>query len=75
MPVEDEGDILEMRVIIKHTLDKQGAVRVKVKRGDLGKQDWQCLYDMWADYPMEVKEYKKKNQTTTRERKLECTDH
>ena len=29
-------------------------------------QDWQCLFDMWADYPTEVQEYKKKNQTTTR---------
>ena len=71
-PVEDEddeletGDVLETCVIMKHTSDKQGEVRVKVKWGDSGKQDWQCLYDMWADYPTEVKAYRKKNQRSTR---------
>ncbi len=65
-PVEDEGDILETCAIRKHTTDKQGEVKVKVKWGDSGTQDWQCLYDMWADYPMEVKAYKKKNQRSTR---------
>ena len=29
-------------------------------------QDWQCLYNKWADYPTEVKAYKKKNQRETR---------
>jgi hypothetical protein len=65
-PVEVEADVLETCVIIKHTSDKQGDVRVKVQWGDSGKQDWQFLYDMWADYPTEVMEYKKKNQKTTR---------
>ena len=65
-PVEDEGDVLETCVINKHTTDKQGEVKFEVKWGDSGKQDWQCLYDMWADYPTEVKAYKKKNHRSTR---------
>ena len=65
-PVEVEADVLETCVIIKHTSDKQDDVKVKVEWGDSGNQDWQLLYDMWADYPTEVMEYKKKNQKTTR---------
>ena len=67
-PVEDEGDgdVLETCLIIKHTSDKQGEVKVKVKWGDSGTKDWQCLYDMWADYPTEVRAYKKKNHRSTR---------
>jgi hypothetical protein len=65
-PVEDEGDVLETCLIKKHTTDKQGEVKVKVKWGDSGNQDWQCLYDMWADYPTEVMAYKKKNHKSTR---------
>ena len=61
-----EADELKTCVIIRQNTDKLGEVIVKVKWGDSGQQDWQFLYDMWADYPTEVMEYKKKNQKTTR---------
>ena len=64
--VEVEIDDLETCQIIKHKTDKQGEVGVKVRWGDSGHKDWQKLYDMWADYPDEVKEYKKKNHKQTR---------
>jgi hypothetical protein len=63
---EDEVEIddLESCKIIKHKTDKrQGEIKVEVKWDDSGKTNWQYLYDMWADYPGEVKDYKKKNQT------------
>ena len=61
---EVEGDDLESCKIIKHKTDKrQGEIKVEVKWDDSGKTNWQYLYDMWADYPGEVKDYKKKNQT------------
>jgi hypothetical protein len=63
---EVETDVLETCVIFRHTSDKQGEVKVKVEWGDSGTKDWQFLYDMWADYPTEVMEYKKKNQKATR---------
>jgi hypothetical protein len=52
---------------MKHKTNKEGEVQVKVKWGD-SAADWQYLYDMWADYPDEVKEYKKKNQQKTKGR-------
>jgi hypothetical protein len=61
---EVEVDDLESCKIIKHKTDKhQGEIKVEVKWDDSGKTNWQYLYDMWADYPGEVKDYKKKNQT------------
>jgi hypothetical protein len=65
-PVEVETDVLETCVIFRHTSDKQGEVKVKVEWGDSGTKDWHFLYAMWADYPTELIEYKKKNQTATR---------
>ena len=62
--VEVEVDDLKTCKVMKHKTDKQGKVRVEVKWGDSGNKDWQYLYDMWADNPGEVKEYKKKNQRT-----------
>ncbi len=64
---EVEVDDLESCKIIKHKTDKrQGEIKVEVKWDDSGKTNWQYLYDMWADYPGEVKDYKKKNQTKCR---------
>jgi hypothetical protein len=60
LTVEVDDD-LETCQITKHKTDKQGEVRVEVKWDGSSKRDWQYLYDMWADYPSEVKEYKKKN--------------
>jgi hypothetical protein len=62
---KQEVEDLETCEIIQHKKDKENMVRVRVKWGDSGP-DWQYLYDMWADYPDEVKEYKKKNQKDTR---------
>ena len=58
---EVDSDDIETCKILKHKTDKQGEVGLKVKWDDSGKTNWQNLYDMWADYPGEVKEYKKKN--------------
>jgi hypothetical protein len=55
-----DDDDLEKCNILKHKTNKDHVVKVEVK-WESGKRDWQYLYDMWADYPGEVEEYKKKN--------------
>jgi hypothetical protein len=57
-------DLLETCKLMSHKTDKQGEVRVQVKWDDSGQKDWQYLYDMWADYPDEVMDYRKKHQKT-----------
>ena len=64
LTVETDVDKLESCQIIKHKTDKKHEVRVLVEWDDTGKSDWHYLYDMWADYPLEVKRYKKNNKTT-----------
>jgi hypothetical protein len=56
----DDHDGLEKCTIIKHKTNRQGMVTMEVKWEGSGVKNWQFLYDMWADYPGEVKEYKKK---------------
>ena len=55
-----DDDDLEKCNILKHKTNKDRVVKVEVK-WESGKRDWHFLYDMWADYPGEVKDYKKKN--------------
>jgi hypothetical protein len=60
--LEPEDDELEKCKILKHKNCKDGEVKVEVKWELIGNKEWLNLYDMWADYPGEVEEYKKKNQ-------------
>ena len=59
MGLETDVDELEKCKILKHKINKQDEVRVEVKWETGGGRDWQYLYNMWADYPDEVEEYKK----------------
>ena len=58
MGLETDVDELEKCKILKHKINKLDEVRVEVKWETGGGRDCQCLYDMWADYPDEVEEYK-----------------
>lgn len=64
---EEDEEVLEDCVILKHRVDNEEEVEVLVKWLDDKKKEWMKLYDMWADYRIRVCEYRRDKQLKGKE--------
>ena len=62
-PDEDIEDC----ILLKHRVDDEDEIEVLVKWLLTKEKEWMKLYDMWADYPIRVCEYRREKQIKGKE--------